>query len=65
MEIGHYLVGDHDFEEAKKMGYIIKATQGHITIYPPGKITAYSDDHVAIEGKRLFRPVNRFEIVGM
>ncbi|WP_218095446.1 hypothetical protein [Paenibacillus solanacearum] len=63
MKTGHQLVEDSDFEEAKKMGYFVRAYQGNITIYPPGKITGFSNDHIAIDEKRVFRDANHFEIV--
>jgi hypothetical protein len=63
MKAGYELIEDQDFETAKKNGYIVKVFQANIdNIYPPGKITGYSDDHVSIDGKRVFRPVNRFKI---
>ncbi|UQZ86974.1 hypothetical protein SK3146_06267 [Paenibacillus konkukensis] len=67
MQAGYVLVDDHDFETAQKMGCPVKATQGGMDIYPPGKVTGFSSDHVTISGKngskRLFRSVNRFEVV--
>ncbi|CAG7656547.1 hypothetical protein ACFQI7_19025 [Paenibacillus allorhizosphaerae] len=63
MKTGYELVEDSDFEEAKKMGYFVRAYQGNITIYPPGKITGFSTDHIAIDEKRVFREANRFQIV--
>ncbi|TDF91029.1 hypothetical protein [Paenibacillus piri] len=62
MKAGYELIEDNDFETAKKNGYIVKVTQGAIAIYPPGKVTAYSENHVAIDGKKVFRPVNKFHI---
>lgn len=63
MEAGHELVTDSDFEEAKKMGYLVRAYQGDITIYPPGKVTGISSDHIAIDDKRVFRIASRFQVV--
>jgi hypothetical protein len=63
MQAGYELIEDNDIEEAKKMGYLVRAYQGNITIYPPGKITGYSTDHVAIDGKRLLRSANNFQIM--
>jgi hypothetical protein len=63
METGHVLIKDSDFEEAKKMGYLVRAYQGHITIYPPGLITGISNDHIAIDNKRVFRVANSFQVV--
>jgi hypothetical protein len=63
MKTGYELVKDTDFEEAKKMGYLVRAYQGSITIYPPGKITGISNDHISIDDKRVFRAVNHFQIV--
>jgi hypothetical protein len=63
MKTGYELVKDADFEEAKKMGYLVRAYQGNITIYPPGKITGISNDHISIEDKRVFRVANHFQIV--
>jgi hypothetical protein len=63
MKTGYEFIKDNDFEEAKKMGYFVRAFQGNITIYPPGKITGMSNDHISIDDKRVFRIANRFEIV--
>ncbi|MCZ8516836.1 hypothetical protein O9H85_31625 [Paenibacillus filicis] len=63
MKTGYELITDKDFEEAKKIGYLIRAYQGSITIYPPGKITGFSDIHISIDDKRLFRLANHFQIV--
>jgi hypothetical protein len=62
MKAGYELIEDNDFETAKKHGYLVKVSQGAIAIYPPGKVTAYSEDHVAIDGKKVFRSVNKFKI---
>lgn len=63
MKTGYELVKDNDFEEAKKMGYLVRAYQGDITIYPPGKVTGISSDHISIDDKRVFRVANRFQVV--
>jgi hypothetical protein len=65
MKTGYELVKDSDFEEAKKMGYLVGCYQGNISIYPPGKITAISNDHISIDDKRLFRAANQFQIVDL
>ncbi|NHN28556.1 hypothetical protein [Paenibacillus agricola] len=63
METGQELVTDAEFEEAKKTGQLVRAYQGNITIYPPGLITGFSKDHVAIDDKRVFRVANSFQVV--
>jgi hypothetical protein len=63
MKAGYELVTDTDFEEAKKNGYLVRPYQGNITIYPPGKVTAISNDHISIDDKRLFRVANHFQMV--
>jgi hypothetical protein len=63
MKTGYELKNDHDFEEAKRMGHFVRAYQGNITIFPPGKITSISNDHISIENKRVFRDANHFQVV--
>ena len=54
---------DYEFEYAKAKGTLIEVRQNGLKIYPIGKITAYSSDHVAIEGKKLLRVANEFYVV--
>ncbi|UJF35713.1 hypothetical protein [Paenibacillus hexagrammi] len=42
---------DFELEYAKTKGTIVEPRQRGVRIYPAGKITAYSDIFVAIEGK--------------
>jgi hypothetical protein len=63
MENETMLKEDFEFEYAKAKGTLVEVRQSGLKIYPAGKITSYSNDHVAIEGKRLLRSVNEFYVI--
>ncbi|PZE21649.1 hypothetical protein [Paenibacillus xerothermodurans] len=62
MKAGDELVHDRDFEQAKKHGYPVKAVQDDMVVYPAGRVTAFSEHHVSIEGKRLLRSASHFVV---
>jgi hypothetical protein len=53
---------DFEFEYAKAKATHVEARQGDLKIFV-GKITGYSTDHVAIEGKKLLRDANEFYVI--
>lgn len=53
---------DYEFEYAKSKGAFIEVRQNNFRVYS-GKITAYSSDHVAVNGKKILRSVNQFIVV--
>jgi hypothetical protein len=59
MENETLLKEDFEIEYAKNKGTIVEARQRGLKIYV-GKITGFSNDHVAIEGKKLLRDANEF-----
>jgi hypothetical protein len=63
MEKGTVLKEDFEFEYAKAKSVIVEARQNGIRIFPAGRITSYSDHHVAINGKVLHRHVNEFVVI--
>lgn len=54
---------DFEIDYAKMKGSLVEPRQRGIRIYPAGKITAYSDIFVAIEGKKLLRSANEFVVI--
>jgi hypothetical protein len=63
MEKETVLKEDFEFEYAKAKSVIVEARQNGIRIFPGGRITSYSDYHVAINGKVLHRHVNEFVVI--
>jgi hypothetical protein len=57
------LIEDYEFDYAKSKGTLVEVKQGNIRIYPIGKITGFSVDHVTIEGKKVLRSANQFFVV--
>jgi hypothetical protein len=59
MENETLLKEDFEIEYAKNKGTMVEARQRGLKIFV-GKITGFSNDHVAIEGKKLLRDANEF-----
>ncbi|MFC0213076.1 hypothetical protein ACFFK0_11515 [Paenibacillus chartarius] len=57
------LQADFEIEYAKTKGSLVEPRQHGVRIYRAGKITAYSDVFVAIEGKKFLRSVNEFVVI--
>jgi hypothetical protein len=62
MENDKLLKEDYELEYAKAKGTLVEVRQGGLKIYSAGKITGFSADHVAIEGKKVLRSVNDFYV---